>query len=177
LRALLITLSLIAAVAAACGGGGSGGGSDEQQAGAAANRHIRTFLGLFDGTSTSQQLIDAFAPECRSGVKTTDIDKTAALLRTFAPQFAKYRIEAIDLGPLSYEKTADGINVTATDGTKARIKTNGKWISVQDYVKLANLESGDLNITGGEPTLMVKRDGKWYIGDCSVLEDLKTGLD
>jgi hypothetical protein len=165
---------MLALLATACGGGGDsgGGGSDEQQAGAAANKDIKTFLGLFDGSTNSQQLLNAFAPECRSGVSTSDIDKVAALIKAFAPDLSKAKVEDVDLGALTYETTSDGIKVTAKDPNATRIKTKGKWMSADDYFKLAGLDSSDTNVTSGEPTLMVKRNGAWYIGDCSILSDL-----
>jgi hypothetical protein len=165
---------IIVSLAAACGGGGSGGGgggSDEDQAGAAANRHIKTILGLFDGSTSGAELLNVFAPECRKDVKASDLDAMTRILRAFAPDLSKNKIDQVDMGKLDFKTTSDGILVNARDSNSIRVKTNGKWLSADEYFQLVGLDSTEDSPVGGDPTLMVKRDGKWYIGDCTALQD------
>jgi uncharacterized protein DUF4352 len=176
---LIAPLLALVFLAVACGGGGSsgGGGSDEEQAGAAAKQDILKFLGLFDGSTAGKDLLAAYAPECRQGVKASDVDAALALIRAFVPDLSKSKVEDVDLGKLSYEKTSDGIKVSAIDPNAVRLKVKGKWMTPDEYFSLSGLtNSSDATAGVDQPTLMVKRDGKWYIGDCSSLKDFSNPL-
>jgi hypothetical protein len=162
-------VALIALALIACGGKGSSG-SDEEAAGAAATQYVKTFLGLLDGSAHGKDLLAAFAPECREGVNAGDIEGVMFLIRAFAPELGKTKVEAVDLGELQYNRTAEGIEVTPKDTSAIRVKTNGKWIAADEFFKTGGLDNSDEPPTN-EALLMVKRDGKWYIGDCSQLQD------
>lgn len=183
LRPLLL-LAVLALPLVACGGGGGGGGraiqgassSDEEAAGRAATEAIEVFLGILTGASSGQDLINIFAPECREGVKASDINGVLALIRVFAPQLADAKIDDLDLGKLSFNKTSEGIEVNVTDPEAVQVKANGKWVKATDYFESLGLDESDTSISEDVPTLMVKRDGKWYIGDCAELQDVSGGF-
>jgi hypothetical protein len=184
LKTFLIAPMLALALAALACGGGSGGGansgatnSDESAAAAAANQHLKTILGLFDGSTSGQELINIFAPECRGKATASDIETVGALIRAFVPDLSKNKIAAVDLGKLTFDKTSDGITVTTTDSSAIKLKVKGKWVSTDDYLQTAGL-SGDATASLGvdQGVLLVKRDGKWYLGDCSMLQDFASGF-
>src|SRR5581483_7607612 len=108
---LFPAIAFLAATLIACGGKGSPA-SDEEAAGAAAAQSVRVILGLFDGSTHGKDLLEVFAPECREGVKASDIDSVLFLIRAFVLDLGKTKIEAVDLGELRYNRTAEGIEVT-----------------------------------------------------------------
>jgi hypothetical protein len=168
---------VVAVLAAACGGGGgdkSASSSDEEQAGATARQAVISLLGLFTGATSGKDMLGLFAPECRQGVKTSDIDAALVLIRAFVPTLPKDKIEDVDLGDVSYNRTSEGIEVTPGDPNAIKIKVKGKWVAIDDYFNAAGFSSSEASTTADEPLLMVKRDGKWYIGDCSSLQDMSS---
>jgi hypothetical protein len=171
---LFPAVALLAAALIACGGKGSPA-SDEEAAGAAAAQSVRVLLGLFDGSTHGKDLLEVFAPECREGVKASDIDSVLFLIRAFVPDLGKTKIEAVDLGELRYNRTSEGIEVTPKDTSAIRVKADGKWMAADEFFQTSGLGNSDEQATD-EPLLMVKRNGKWYIGDCAQLQDFSSPL-
>lgn len=173
-RLLIAVLAALTLTLAACGGGGgSGGGSDEDAVAKAANQHIEVFFGMLTGQSSGQDLLNVFAPECREGVKAADINAALGLIRLFVPQLADAKIDDVDLGKLSIEKVAEGYEVTALNPAEARVKVKGKWLTFDTWAESLGMSDSDSSAAPGvdESLLIVKRDGKWLIGDCSELSD------
>jgi len=173
---------LIAAVAAAfliaCGGGDGGGGgasSEEDAVARAANQHVKVILGIFTGASGGQDLIDAYAPECRKDLKASDVNAALAFIRIFAPQLSDVKIEDVDLGKLDLQKTSEGYEVKPVDVDAARVKVKGKWQSLNEFFAGLGLDEDLSDTSDIETILLVKRDGKWLIGDCADLEDFGGG--
>ncbi|HLF70562.1 MAG TPA: DUF4352 domain-containing protein [Dehalococcoidia bacterium] len=178
-RAWLIVPILLVTLAFACGGGGgdkdsgSGGGTpSESEAAKVVHDYVLATFGVFTGSKTASDLLNVYAPECREGVNEEDIAGISALIRLFAPELAKAKIEDVDFGKLEYEKTDEGILVKPADPEKLRVKVNGKFVDANEFFGSLGLEESDegTDVTSGDPLLVVKRDGKAYIGDCSELQ-------
>src|SRR5574339_464511 len=101
-----VVTALVSLALTACGGGG-GGGSEEDQVARAANQHVKTVMGLPTGNSTGKDMLNAYAPECREGVEASQIDAALGFIRLFAPQLSQMKIEDVDLGKLTLEKTSE----------------------------------------------------------------------
>ncbi len=176
---MIVAAVATAAMLASCGGGGGGGGdgdlSDEEAAGKAASNGAKVLLGALTGSTGGKEFLAVFAPECREGVSASDIDGVLALIKVFAPQLASAKIDEVDFGGFSYEKTSEGIEVTPKDPDSARVKVKGKWQDADEYFSSLGGDAGGTSDIV-DSLLMVKRDGKWYIGDCSDLQDFKGGL-
>ncbi len=173
---LLASLALVVGAIAfsACGGGGkseskSDGGSGSPEA--AAKTFILRTLGLFSGDTTPDQFLESFAPECREGVKASDLAGVVGLIRLFAPQLADADIEDIDLGKVTTEKVSDGVRVHAEDPNSARVKSKGKWVPIDEFFTNLGFDSDDSPADTTDDLVVVNRDGKWYIGDCSTLRE------
>ena len=176
LATLLAAVALIALVAA-CGGSKDADSPDnspvsEKQAGEVARQYVLTVFGVLSGKNTPQQLIDLYAPECRANVNAQDIAATMLLVRAFLPEIDKLRIDDVDLGALNYEPNDKGVLVSPQDPNNIRVKVHGDFVKVDDYFKSVGFADDDTTNPTNEPLLVVKHDGKAYIGDCSGLSDL-----
>ena len=159
------------------GGGGSSGGVDEKAAREVSSQFVLTVFGVLAGTKQPQAMIDAYAPECRAGVKASDVAALVGLVRLFAPQLAEAKIEAVDLGELRIEPVADGFRVSLVDPDKLRLKVNGKFVDADEYFASLGLDNADdASPTGDEPILLVRREGKLYVGDCDSLQEFADPL-
>ncbi|HXH21907.1 MAG TPA: DUF4352 domain-containing protein [Dehalococcoidia bacterium] len=178
-KALLPALSAVLVLAvAACGGGGGGGGggSEEEQVTRATNQHIKVLLGVITGGSSGKDVINTFAPECRGGVNASEIDAALGLIRLFVPQLAQAKIEEVDVGKLRLVKVAEGYEVRPENVDAIRIKSKGKWQTADEFFSGLGLGGGSDPSDELESLLLVKRDGKWYLGDCGELRDFGGGL-
>jgi hypothetical protein len=165
---LLVSLALL--LASACGGGGDGG-SEEERVARAANQHVKTLLGALTGAKSGRDVINAYAPECREGVNASDIDAGVGLIRLFAPGLANAKIEDVDLGELTLEKASDGYEVAPVDAAAVRIKASGKWQTVEQFFTGLGFDEDDSGPADIGAVLLVERDGNWYLGECSELQD------
>ena len=184
LRPLTGALAALALLLCACGGGsdgdsgGGGGGLSEKRAGELAEQYVLNVFGILTGDVKPQELIDSFAPECREGVKASDIAAAIGFISIFVPQLADAKIEDVDLGKLKFEKTDEGILVTPEDPNAIRIKVDGKFVNADEFFsELGFDDSGDDSpADAAEALLIVERDGKAYLGECSELQDF-SGAD
>jgi hypothetical protein len=162
------------------GGGGGGGGLSEKRAGELAEQYVVNIFGILTGDVKPQALIDSFAPECREGVKASDIAAAVGLIALFVPQLADVKIEDVDLGELTYEKTDEGILVLPKDPDGIKIKVKGKFVNANEFFSELGFDdtSSDSGPLSAEDALLiVERDGKAYLGDCSELQDFGGGED
>jgi hypothetical protein len=186
-RPLAGALAGLALLLCACGGGsddggsGGGGGSlSEKRAGELAEQYVVNILGVLTGDVNAQKLIDSFAPECREGVKASDIAAAVGFIALFVPQLADVKIEDVDLGELTFEKTGEGILVLPTDPDGIKIKVKGKFVNANEFFSELGFDdtSSDSGPLSAEDALLiVERDGKAYLGDCSELQDFGGGED
>ncbi len=172
----VLTLLLSGCGGGSDGGGGGGGGLSEKRAGELAKQYVLDTFGILTGDVNPQRLIDAFAPECREGVAASEIAAAVGFISIFLPQLAEVKIEDVDLGKLTFEKTDEGILVRPEDANAVRIKVKGKFVNANEFF-------GDLGFDSVEDTpaiaedalLIVERDGKAYLGNCSELQDFGGG--
>ena len=156
------------------GGGGGGGGLSEKRAGELAEQYVVNILGVLTGDVNAQKLIDSFAPECREGVKASDIAAAVGFIAIFVPQLADVKIEDVDLGELTFEKTDEGILVLPKDPDGIKIKVKGKFVNANEFFSelgFDETESDSGPLSAEDALLIVERDGKAYLGDCSELQD------
>jgi hypothetical protein len=172
-RPLLAVSAGLTLLLAACGGGSDGGGGlSEKRAGEVAKQYILHVFGLLTGDTDADALIESFAPECREGVEASDVEAAIGFIAIFLPDLAEADIEDVDLGKLKYTKTDEGILVIPEDPDGMRLKVDGKFVSANDFFADMGFEdSEDTPAEADEPLLIVERDGKAYIGDCSGLQD------
>ncbi len=180
LTALLTTVALIALVAS-CGGSKDStdstdsGSVSEKQASQVAKQYFLTTFGVLSGKNTPQQLIDLYAPECQTNADAQSIAAMMLLARAFVPGLDKLNIEDVDLGDLKYERNDKGLLVSPADPNAVRIKVDGKFVDVGEYFQSLGFSDGTTTTEAtNEPLLVVKRDGKALIGDCSGLEQFNT---
>jgi hypothetical protein len=176
IRTWLATLGIagLVALAVACGGDDDGGDGDnlsQSQAKQAADRFLLTTFGLFTGDSTPKAFIEQFAPECRDGVKESDIATAMLFLQAFAPELEKLKIEEFDVGDVKVEQTTEGYLVSPTDATKIRVKVDGKFVNANTFFEENGFEDFASDDPTEDPILLVRRDGKTYIGDCDIAGD------
>ncbi len=175
LAALL--LAPVTLFALACGGGDS----EEKAVTKKANDVLLTYLDVLAGHKDANALIDVYAPECRSGVDPDEIDEVLSIIPLFAPEFAKIKIQEVDLGKLKIEKDGDTFKVTPVDPNAIRVKVDGKFQNADDYFKSlggqASSPDGALSTTSitsmaGESTLSLVRQGdKLYVSTCDELQN------
>jgi hypothetical protein len=170
-RAGLVALVTAGALILSACGGGDGGGSEEDQVARAANQHVRTLLRVISGAASGRDVLNVYAPECREGVDASEIDAGLALIRLFAPQLANAKIEEVDLGELKLEKVPDGYEVSPVDPAAMRIRADGKWQTVEEFFTGLGFDEDDGSPADIGTVLLVERDGKWYLGECSELQD------
>jgi hypothetical protein len=175
-------LAVCLAVSVACGGdndGNGGNGGDgpitEAEATDAANEYFATALGLFTGSTEAQAFIDLFAPECREDVDAAALGFVLLFMQAFAPDLQGKEIEEVDVGALTLEHTDAGTLVSPADPDALRVKVEGQFVAANDFFAESGFEpTEDSEIA--EPVLLVRRDGKIYLGDCSELEGLSSGM-
>jgi hypothetical protein len=171
-RSFVAVLAGLALLAGACSGGGGGGGLSEKRAGELSEQFILNVFGILTGDVDAQRMIDSFAPECRQGISAAEIQTAAGFIVVFLPQLAEIEIEDVDLGELEYERTEEGILVTPVDPNGIRVKVEGRFMNANEFFSSLGLESEDDSpASPTEPLLIVERDGKAYIGDCTQLQD------
>ena len=161
-------------LAVACGGGDDSGGGNslsESQAKQATNRFLATTFGLFTGDSTPKAFIEQFAPECREGVQESDLATAMLFIQAFAPELADLKIEEFDVGEVKVEQTDEGYLVSPTDANKMRVKVDGKFVNANTFFRDNGFEDIGSEELAEDPILLVRRDGKTYIGDCEALGD------
>jgi len=155
------------------GAGPGTGAISEKEARAAANRFFLTFFGVLSGKQQPQSLIDLYAPECRKDVKASDLAGVLGLVRLFVPGITNMKIEDVDLGKLKLEETKDGTKVVPEDPNKVRIKVEGKFVNIDEYFKGLGFDDNNEDPANtNDPILLVRREGKIYVGDCDSLSDL-----
>lgn len=172
-----MAVALIALVAS-CGGSGkddSTGSVSEKQASDVARQYFLTTFGVLSGKTSPQELINLYAPECRDNVDAKSIAGTLLLARAFLPGLDEINVEDVDLGELKYETNDKGILVSPVDPSAARVKVDGKFVDIAEYFKSVGLPDDASSTTDStnEPILIVKRDGKALIGDCTGLSDYR----
>ena len=175
-----VALGLLAvmALSIACGGDDKKADSDpisESEAAEASNEFLKTTLGLFTGTTKAQAFVDLFAEECREDADVATLELVLSFIQGFAPELQGLEIEAVDLGPLVLEQTAEGTLVTAQDPANLRVKVDGEFKPASDFFGDAGFEEADEEALASS-VLLVRRDGKILLGDCSDLEDVTGGL-
>jgi hypothetical protein len=188
---IILALATIALVfSLACGGddkkdggilgGGSSSGSSSSGGGntkdpvAFAQSALTTTFNVFGGSQQPQKLLDLYLPECRTGVKASDVSQALILIKAFFPEISKLKVEDIDLANPKVEKNGNEYKLTITDSKKIRVKTNGKFVNAEEYFKSIGFKDIDDSPLSGveEPLLLKEQDGKLYISDCSSLKDL-----
>jgi hypothetical protein len=184
-RLLATALAGLALLLCACSGGsddsgdgGGGGGLSEKRAGELAEQYVLYAFGVLTGQVDAQKLIESFAPECREGVKASDIEAAVGFIALFLPQLADAEIEDVDLGELTYEKTDEGILVLPKDPDAIKIKVKGKFVNANEFFSDLGLDESEEDsgpLTADDALLIVERDGKAYLGDCTELQDLGGG--
>lgn len=135
-----------------------------------------TIFGVLSGSNDPQQMLDLYAPECRTGVKTSDITQVLTLVRAFFPELSKLKIQEVDLSQANpkVEKSGNTSKVTLGDPNKVRLKVDGQFQPVGEVSKklgFPDLDDSPLNVAD-EPLTVKEVDGKLYISDCSSLKDI-----
>ena len=179
-RITLTLLGIALMFLVACGGddkggvfGGGGGGNTNDPVAFAARAFV-TQLAVFSGAQDPQKLLDLYLPECRTGVKPSDVTAALAMIKAFFPEISKLKVEDIDLAGPKVEKNGNEVKLTITDVNKVRVKADGKFVNANDYFKSVGFKDpGDSPLEGLEkPLLLKEQDGKLYLSDCSDLQDL-----
>jgi hypothetical protein len=84
-------------------------------------------------------------------------------------------IEEFDIGEVTTQETEQGTLVAPKSLDTIRVKIDGKFVNADEYLQSVGFDAfGDDN-PAEEPILMVRRDGKTLIGDCTYLEDFSEG--
>jgi hypothetical protein len=177
LPALTALIALALGLSLACGGSGGGGSNDgpitKDEAQATANNFYMVTLGMFTGDTKAQDLVDLFAPECQESADLQSIDLVISLLQAFGTDLQDIHIEAVDVGPLTLEQTEDGTLITPEDPAQIRVKVDGEFKTADEaFAGTGFTTSSSEDI---QPLLLVRRDGKVKIGDCSQLQDISSG--
>jgi hypothetical protein len=156
------------------GGGSSSGGGSTKDPVAFAQTAVVTMFNVFGGSVDPQKMLDLYLPECRTGVKPSDITATLAMVKAFFPDIAKLKIEDIDLAGPKVEKNGKDVKLTITDINKVRVKSNGKFINANEFMKsIGFTDPSDSPLEGlDEPLELREQDGKLYISNCDDLQDL-----
>src|SRR6185436_4364529 len=109
------------------GGGASSGGGNTKDPVAFAQSALATTFNVFGGSQDPQKLLDLYLPECRTGVKASDVSQALTMIKAFFPEITKLKVEDIDLANPKVEKNGNDYKLTITDKNKIRVKTNGKF--------------------------------------------------
>jgi hypothetical protein len=162
----------------ACGGDDDGGdsasgGGSENDVAATANRVVLTYIDVLAGKKKAQDLIDIYAPECRQGVDAQELDALLGVVKLFAPELSDLKIEAVDLGELNVQPTADGYLVAPVNPDAVRVRVDGRFVNADEYLAGFGFErEAAADLAPIESLEFVRRDGKLYVGDCSALQDI-----
>jgi hypothetical protein len=175
-RTWLATLGVagLIALAVACGGGGGGDSNkvSESQAEEMADKFLFNMIGILTGDTDADDFLGMFAPECREGVEENDIEQLIALVSLFGGEELKdIKIQEFDVGDVNVEETEEGTLVSPKNLDNVRVKVDGKFVNANDYLQTVGFEDFGSSDPAEEPILMVRRDGKTYIADCTFLED------
>ena len=181
-RTWLATLGVVGLVslAVACGGGGGGGGGgdsnkvSESQAKDAAEKFLLSMFGIFTGDTKADQLLAQFAPECRDDANEDDIEAALTLISSFGGAFGELddlEIEEFDIGDVTLQETENGTLVAPKNLDSIRVKVDGKFVKADEYLQSVGFDEFGADDPAEDPILMVRRDGKTVIADCSFLED------
>src|SRR5687767_3878787 len=152
----------------------SSGGGNTKDPVAFAQSALTTTFNVFGGSQDPQKLLDLYLPECRTGVKSSDVTAALTMIKAFFPEISKLKVEDIDLANPKVEKNGNEYKLTITDKNKIRVKANGKLMNANDYFKSIGFDDPDDSPLSGvdEPLLLKEQDGKLFISDCSSLKDL-----
>lgn len=156
------------------GGGSAGGGSGTKDPVAFAQSSLVTMFNMFGGSVDPQRYLDLYLPECRTGVKVSDVTQVLTMVKAFFPEISKLKIDDIDLGNPKVERNGSDIKLTITDSSKLRVKVNGKFIQAEEYFKSIGFKDpkeSPLEVTD-EPLLLKEQDGRLFIANCDDLQDL-----
>ena len=184
LRSSLFALGIagLVVLGVACGGGGGGGGDSnkvsESQAKDAAEKFLLSMFGIFTGDTKADEFLGQFAPECREGVNEDDIEEALTLISAFGGAFGELEdleIEEFDIGEVTVRETEEGTLVAPKNLDSIRVKVDGKFVNADEYLQSVGFDEFGTDDPAEDPILMVRRDGKTYIGDCSFLEDFSGG--
>ena len=189
-RIILALASIALVLSVACGGddkkdggilGGNQGGSSSSSGGgdpkepvAFAQRSIVTLFNMFGGSTDPQKYLDLYLPECRTGVKASDVTQVLTMIKAFFPDIGKLKVEDVDLGNPKVEKNGNDVKITITDSSKIRVKVNGKFVPAQEFFKSIGFDDpkeSPLEVTD-EPLMLKEQDGKLYIANCDDLKDI-----
>jgi len=189
-RIILALASIALVFSIACGGddkkdggilGGNPGGSSSSKGGgdpkdpvAFAQRSIVTLFNMFGGSTDPQQYLDLYLPECRTGVKASDVTQVLTMIKAFFPDINKLKVEDVDLANPKVEKNGNDVKITITDSNKIRVKVNGKFVPAQEFFKSIGFDDpkdSPLEVTD-EPLMLKEQDGKLYIANCDDLKDI-----
>lgn len=159
------------------GSGGSGSSSSNSREPVQfAQGALVTLFGVFNGSTDAQKMLDLYAPECRTGVKTSDITQVLTLVRTFFPELAKIKITEVDLSQANpkVEKSGATSKITLSDPNKVRLKVDGQFQPITEVSKkmgFPDLNDSPINVAD-EPLTIKEVDGKLYIADCESLQEI-----
>jgi hypothetical protein len=156
------------------GGGSSSGGGNTKDPVAFAQSALTTTFNVFGGSQDPQKMLDLYLPECRTGVKSSDVTAALTMIKLFLPEISKLKVEDIDLASPKVAKNGNEYTLTITDKNKIRVKANGKFVNAEEYFKSIGFDDpSDSPLSGVEEPLKLKEvDGKLFISDCSSLQDL-----
>ena len=161
------------------GGGGSssgGGNTNTKDPVAFAQAALTTTFNVFGGSQDPQKLLDLYLPECRTGVKASDVTTALTMIKAFFPEHleAQGRRHRPRRNP-KVEKNGNDYKLTITDTNKIRVKINGKFVNAEEFFKSIGFDDpSDSPLSGVEEPLMLKeQDGKLFISECNDLQDLR----
>jgi hypothetical protein len=156
------------------GGGSSSGNTNTKDPVAFAQAAVVTQFNVFGGSVDPQKLLDLYLPECTKGIKTSDITQTLTMVKAFFPDIAKLKVEDIDLAGPKVEKNGNDIKLTIGDINKVRVKSNGKFVNANEFMKsIGFTDPKDSPLEGfNEPLELREQDGRLYISNCDDLKDI-----
>src|SRR6185436_7925409 len=179
-RIILALASIALVFSFACGGddknggilsgnqGGSSGGIDTKDPVKFAQGALTTTFNVFGGSADPQKMLDLYLPECRTGVKPGDITAALTMIKAFFPDIAKLKVEDIDLGGPKVDKNGSDYKLTISDINKVRIKSNGKFVNANDFMKsIGFADPGSSPLEGlNDPLELREQDGRLFISNC-----------
>src|SRR5437868_3167840 len=124
-RIILALASIALVFSVACGGddkkdggilggnpGGSSSGIDTKDPVKFAQGALTTTFNVFGGSVDPQKMLDLYLPECRNGVKSSDITAVLTMVKAFFPNINKLKVEDIDLAGPKVDKNGSEYKLT-----------------------------------------------------------------